>query len=431
MTISLPKAPDGEQYEDFVAACLRALGYFTETRLVLRDKQKEVLELDIVATSVGNKSTAVELFEAKKDGISFGNVFKLYGQRVYLNIPAACLVSLNTVEAKHLPVYEARGQEMGVRICHLPATVTDFQRLAPAHNDLSEDERAAVAGVAWFQQIAKRLALAAFNKKCSGQSPVIVCERARQYLFGVYAGFFQPSPLARAEALYSAYLATPKLAGEAVALLAGESGSNEQAVWNQVNDRGTHLWVQMIMHLETTARIRIVKNALDDFLIRGACPPPTTVLKIGSLSLDMPLHALPSSFQQGLDALQKHPHALRLPYLFQIYAELLGGFLVFNDPEELAFVERLTGVPAQEVIPALKLLDYFFAPSGGTMMYEQKNELLCLKMTPGYVHGGGAFLRQALYDLTDYRTRYINMGWLISRWHNALYHLLEPVLGDA
>lgn len=428
MAISLPNAPDGEQYEDFVAACLRALGYFTETRLVLRDKQKEVLELDIVATPLGDESGEMELFEAKKDGISFANVFKLFGQRSYLKLPKACLASLNTVHPNHFAVYESRGKEMGVRICHLPPAINGATVLAPARNSLADDERAAVVAAAWYQHIAKRVALAAFNKTCSKNAESPVCERAREYLFGVYAGFFQPSPLARAEALYSAWVANPKIAGEAVAYSAGENGVAEQTIWRQVNDGDRHLWIQMIMHLETTARLRIVKNALDDFLLRGDTPPPTTVLKLGSVSLDVPLHSLPSSFHKGLSALKTHPHALRLPYLFQVYAELLGGFVVFKNDDELAFMERLTGIPAQEIVPAIKLLDNFFAPSGGTMLYEQKGELLCLKMTPGYVHGGGAFLRQAVFDLDDYPSKYPEMGWLISRWHNAIYRILEPVL---
>jgi hypothetical protein len=425
--ITLPKSPDGDQYEDYVAACLRALGYFTETRLVLRDKHKEVLELDIVATPVGGGSADRALFEAKRDGINFPNVFKLFGQRIYLQISSASLVSMKTVDAAQLPVYESRAKEMGVSICHLPPVVEGALALAASQNTLTDAERAVVVSAAWYQHTAKRLALAAFNKKAAEKNAPIICAKIKEYLFGVYAGFFQPTPLGRAEALYSAWMASPKLSGEAVAAVAGEFGLLEKAVWGKVNDHGDHLWVQMIMHLETTARLRIIKNALDDFLVRGVAPPPTTVLKLGSLSLNVPLHALPSSFITGLTALRQHPHAARLPYLFQVYSELLGGFLAFNDSEELAFVERLTGVPAADIRPAIELVDAFFASGGTSMLYVQKNELLCLKMTPGYVRGGGAFLRQSLFKLDEYSTRYVQ-GWIMAHWHNALYHVLEPTL---
>lgn len=428
MAITLPQKPDGDQYEDYVAAALRALGYFTETRLVLRDKQKEVLELDIVATPVAAGPSEQELFEAKREGINFPNVFKLFGQRMYLQIPSACLVSFKTVDPNHLPVYQSRGTEMGVRICHQPLDVDVANSLAPPRNAISDEERHAVVAAGWYQHIAKRLALAAFNKKAASKGAPPVCASVKEYLFGVYAGFFQPTALARAEALYSAWVATPKLSGEAVATIAADLGTTEKAVWNQVNDGHEHLWVQMVMHLETTARGRIIKNALDDLLVRGDAPPPSTTLQFGSLSLKIPLHALPQSFHQGLRALQQHPHGSRIPYLFQVYSELLGGFLAFNNAAELAFVERLTGVPASDVRPAIELVDRFFAPAGGTMLYTQKNELLCLKMTPGYVRGGGAFLRQSVFSLADYPAMYPEMGWLIGRWHDALYRVLEPAL---
>ena len=62
------------------------------------------------------------------------------------------------------------------------------------------------------------------------------------------------------------------------------------------------------------------------------------------------------------------------------------------------------------------------------MFFEQKGELLCLKMTPGFVRGGGAFTRRALFGFDDYDERYPSLGWLLRRWHNTIYAVLEPVL---
>ena len=61
MPLTPPSSPDGEQYEDFVVATLKALGYFTETRLTLREGKKEVLELDVVATPSGAATSDREL----------------------------------------------------------------------------------------------------------------------------------------------------------------------------------------------------------------------------------------------------------------------------------------------------------------------------------------------------------------------------------
>ena len=93
MSISLPQSPDGYQHEDFVAASLRTLGYFVETRQTLRDEGKEVLELDVVATPAGSGSPERELFEAKKDGINFSNIFKLFGQQGHRCFAAVFMIA--------------------------------------------------------------------------------------------------------------------------------------------------------------------------------------------------------------------------------------------------------------------------------------------------------------------------------------------------
>src|SRR5262245_56341247 len=117
MPIALPrKGLTGEQYEDFVAASLKALGYFTESRLTFREGTQEVLELDVLATPVGMGGKARLLFEAKKGSPSFSDVFKLFGQRTYLGIENACLSGLAPADKQHMPVYEAKGAELGIRI---------------------------------------------------------------------------------------------------------------------------------------------------------------------------------------------------------------------------------------------------------------------------------------------------------------------------
>lgn len=428
MAISLPQTPDGDQYEDLVAATLRVLGYFVETRLTLREDNKEVLELDVVATPAGEQSVERTLYEAKKDGFHFSNLFKLFGQRIYLAIERACIVSLIPGPLRYLPVFEAKGEEIGVRVCHfgLDSSATT---LAPARNMVTDEERERLAFVAWYQQIARRLAIHALLTECNTRVGNKVCDNARDYLFNVRTSFFQKTPLARAEALYNAYFNHERLSGDALAIMAQEEKvSAGTGAWNRVNDSSTWLWVQAIMYLESSARFIIVKNALDDFLARGEAPPPHTTLKIGGLSFDVPLHPLPASFHTGLERLRDHPRSLWIPYLFQTFSDLLGGFLFFNDDQDLKLLEALTTIPRAELVPTLRLIDDFFAPDGGSMLYEQKGQLLCLKMTPAFVRGGGAFTRKVFFGIDDYDSRYPDMGWLLRKWHNALYEILEPVL---
>jgi hypothetical protein len=430
MSIALPKAPDGEQYEDLVTATLKALGYFTEPRLTFREGTHEVLELDVVATPLGQAGKARQLFEAKKEAPSFSNVFKLFGQRMYLDISQACLVGLRAADPVHFPVYQAKGEELGIRICNY-AIASPLETLATPVNTIDPARRTIVAMAAWYQQISRRICEDKFLKECKARSDLASCTAARTYLFNVRASFFQRSPLARAEALYSSYFQNPKLTGELIAQVATEAGISEKDAWNKVNDNDDWPWIQGLMQIETTARLRIIKNALDDVVERGGLPPPQTTLKIGSLSIDMPLHALPPRFHAGLELMRTHPHSMKLPYLFQLFSEVLGGFIFYNDVEELSLIESLTGIPQDQIVDCIRILDRFFASDGNSLFYTQKNQLFCMKMVPGAVRGGGAFLRKFVFKIEDYSAKYSEMGWLITKWHNALYRILEPTLGTA
>jgi hypothetical protein len=427
MTISLPADPDGNQYEDLVIACLQVLGYFVEPRITLREAKKDILELDVVATPLGGGPRDRTLYEAKKERFSFSNVFKLYGQRTYLGIDNAALVSLRGAEPDYLPVYEAKGADLAVRMCHLPADVTALATLAPPRNLLSDDQRLATAASAWFASIGRTVSHAALLSECKARVGTPALDNARAYVFNSRMSFFQQNPLARAEALYSAYKASPGLAGAAVELVCEELSADDKNIWTAVRDTNKYPWIQAILDAENQGRLAIIKNAFDDYAIRGTLPPPTTTLKLGSLSLNVPLHALPKSFQLGLQSLKAHPHAAKLPYLFQAFYALLGGYLFFNDEGELAFIEALTGVPAAEIQGALRLIDIFF-PAATSFFFTAKNEMMAMKMVPAFVRGAGAFVRSSVLELDDYSARYPNMGWLVSRWHNALYNILEPHL---
>jgi len=429
MTIALPTKPNGDQYEDFVAACLKVLGYFTETRLVLREGKKEILELDVVATPLGQLSEKRQIFEAKKEGMNFSNLFKLYGQRQYLNIQDACLASLKECDPSYAELFKSKGAEMAVRVCHIPLDLEIIENLAPRCNGFSKKIIDKIIPVAWFQQIGRRVAQANFVQEYNNKRGSPLYDQARAYFIAVQQSFFQPTPLDRAEALYSAYWNSPNLVGDFVSEIAASQATSARTIWNKLNDTGELLWLQYLMLVENTARIYIVKNALDDAIARNGAPLPEIELRIGTSSFGIPRHNLPPRFTNGLELLRTHPHSLRFPYLFQVFVELLGGVVFFKDKEELNFIADATGIPETDIETCLLILDEFFAPpGGGTCFYTQKDQLLCMKMIPGFVHGGGSFMRQTLYDLTKYQSKFPEMGWLLGHWHNALYYTLEPLL---
>ncbi len=189
MTITLPKTPDGMQFEDFVAASLRTLGYFIETRIILREDKKEVLELDVVGTPIGGTVEDRILFEAKKNPPSFPDLFKLYGQREYLGIKSACLATFEDLDPDRRDIYLGIGKELGVTPhCH-KIDFDHLSNLAPPRNGLDKDHIKAVAVTAWYLQIAKRVAQSELMTLCKSKRGTPLYDNLREYSFKVGDSF--------------------------------------------------------------------------------------------------------------------------------------------------------------------------------------------------------------------------------------------------
>jgi len=303
MTIALPTNPDGEQYEDLVISTLLVLGYFVETNMTLSQEGKEILELDVVATPLGGSEDDRVLHEVKKGGFSFTNVFKLYGQRLYLGINAGQLVSLKGANEDHLPIYRSKGKEVNISICHFPLDAEKATCLAEEKNSLALPIKEKIVPSVWYTHIARRVALTSLRTAYKQNKGIAEYANARAYQFSSKASFFQKTALARAETLYKAYLDNPKLSGRLVSHISTQHSVTEPSVWTQARDTHEHLDVQSLMDLESLVRFSILKNAFDDYVSRGDAPPPSETVSLGDISFDVPRHNLPQSYYAG-DALK-------------------------------------------------------------------------------------------------------------------------------
>lgn len=425
MPISLPPDPTGEQFEDLIVSVLLTLGYFVESNMILSQDGKEILELDVVATPVGEGSSARTLFEVKKESFNFTKTFKLYGQKIYLGINNACLVSMRGASEEHLSVYQAKGNELGVSMCAFPLRNVDITSLREKKNGLQTEKAHSIVAAIWYQNIARRVALSELRKQCKSLHGVASYENAKKYLFTTRASFFQKNALTRAETLYKAYFDNPKLSGSLVSYIAQSKGVGEDSIWEKVRDTHEHLDIQCIMDLESVARFVIVKNALDDAFERGDAPPPSSRIEFAGLSIDIPRHDLPQKYFAGLDRMRKHEHGSKIPYLFEAFYTILGGFLFFEDQEELELLSTITNIPSNSLIECIHFMDDFF----GNFFFENKKyKMLCMKSVPAIIRGGGAFVRRDTFGIKEYKEKYGDASWLLGMWHNATYKALEPHL---
>lgn len=426
MAITLPTHPDGEQFEDLIVSALLILGNFVESNMILSQDGKEILELDVVASPIGGGEDEQVVYEVKKNGFSFSNFFKLYGQMIHLGIHHGCLVSMKAAPEDHLHIYESKGKELGISICTFSPDDDELKltSLCDEKNNLPLERKERFVFALWYINIARRIALTALRQQCRINRDIKEFENAKKYLFSTRSSFFEKTALGRAESLYRAYLDNPKLSGALVKYWADHKSEDEEKVWEKA--RGTHnyLDVQCVMDLESLARFSILKNAFDDFLTRGGAPPPSSKIKFGEYSFEIPKHDLPQSYYEGLKTLNEHPYGSRIPYLSQIFYLMFGGFIYFQDTDELDLLSLITDIPSDNIVECLRLLNVFF----GDFFWTNRYGMMCMKGVPGIIRGGGCFFRQTAFDLDNYADKYSDSAWLLSRWHNATYYALEPVL---
>jgi len=428
MTLTLPTNPTGEQFEDLLSATLRANGYFTETRVTLRESKHEVLEIDVLASPVGGGPDTERLFEAKKDPDIFTSIFKLFGQRTYLGMQSACLVSARPIPARHADLLNKKAAEMSVGLCQHGLGAGDLDTAAPVHSGLDDDERQRLTVAGWYANIARRIAQDSFVREMAVHKAVEPYASARDYYVEVQNSVFMRGPLARVEHLYKAYHDSPNLTGTFVTTAAAADGVTEKAVWDDIDNKPERLWLQYMMALEHSARLAIMKNALQHTIATGKGTVETFTITFGDASAEVPVHLLPERFVNTLAELFKWRWGSRVPYCLQLFIEGLGGMISLSDSRDAEFLAKASGIPEAEIPQALSFYDQMFGRDGWSWFYDTKNDLRRLQLVPAFMRGTGAFHRKKLFDLGDYSEQFPEMGWLLSRWHNAGYAILRPVL---
>ena len=418
--ITLPTEPTGYQFEEAVSATIRSIGYFTENRTILDYEGREVLELDVVASPASDLFLSRILVDAKKDTAGFSDIFKIYGWRTFLKIPRGCIVHGTAMDAAASAALTEVCPRLEVFANHLSlAAPAPFEAIPRVNAAADEQLRLKVASVGWYQLIADRLAREDFHriKKLNQDDPLFA--RVHQYQRACNLAFFESEPLKRVERLYTAFQESPGISGACVDWHAAKTGKNAAEVWEAVRDTAELSWIQHVMTVEARARVLIIKNgieaALQGDLVRD---------QMRSFWRAFDLALLPPNFRKGFEAASISPNRTSIPYILQLYIEVFGGFLI--DDTDRAQIAEIAGTPVEAVTEALDLFDVFYPTVNGWRT--SSREIQMMKMIPAYLRGTGAFFRQGSRGLNDYWAVAPSMGWLVTKWHNAAYALLEREL---
>lgn len=418
MTIRLPPNPRDKDYEDFVTASLRARGYFVEPSLTLRQGRVEVLELDVIATPASDEWCNRIIVEAKSGNWGFRDIFKLYGWRMHVGIDRGFIMHSQELDEIKQAAIRSISLSTSIECRRLSLPTLDTDQLPQAAIAIGDELIPKVIASDWYGRIARRLGLADFNRYCRDHMDLTWVKDARLYRQRIQQSVFARTPLERVRQLYTAWQGSPNLPGQAVEELALARGCEVNRIWRSLENTTQDLWLQYIMTLDHIARIRIIKNALDCALGCGL-----------ESDGDDPIAELllPQKFQHGLERLKQNPHREKIPFLFQLFTELLGGFCLISVDDDFELMSTLTGIPADEVRPSLEMMNDFFE-FGESWFIEQRDEIMRFRVNPSLFLGTGCFFRKSVYDLDNYDEKFPQLGWLLRRWHNALYETLEPHL---
>ncbi len=408
MPINLPTQPTGYQFEEAVASTVRSIGYFTENRTILDYAGREVLELDVVASPASDGFLNRILVDAKKDTTGFGDIFKIFGWRTFLRIPSGCVVHGSAMEDSALAAFKEVCPKLQVYANHFDlGAPTSFEAIPLINTGADDKLRRAVASVGWYQLISDRLAFEDFHKIRKANPEEKLFLRVRQYRRACHLAFFEPDPLKRVLILYSAFQKDPGISGACVDWQASKSHKSADGIWEAIRDTADQPWIQHVLTLEARARVLIIKNGIE----------------AGLLGI-MKASFLPKNFRIGFELASKSPNRTRIPYILQLYSELFGGFII--DDTDRAQLATLAGAPVDAVTETLDLFDIFYPTPNGWRT--SSKEIQMTKMTPAYLRGIGSFFRQESRSLEKYSSVAPKMAWLISKWHNAAYQLLEKEL---
>ncbi len=402
MTVYLPTTPTDFDYEDLVIAALISLGYYFEARLTLRDGSEEVLELDAIVTPTNNYRQRY-IVEVKSGKWGNPDIFKLAGQVQYTANSAAWLVHLQPHGKEKGKATRQVCSVLPVECIHLTREQVlgdDAVPIFPRASDQTQRVQG-VANAAWWSRMADRYAHKNFIHwaKCFGREPPAPVAAASVYQKAMDSSLLAHSPQERAMALYEAYRAAPRLIQDVAAI----GGKDVRSINNEAWNTSRQMHIQYLMTLLNRSRVAIIKNAYDQILRED--------------SKAHLIDGFPASFISGMKSLSAHPYPERVPFFFQTFTEILGGFYYPLESDDCQLVSDVTSMPIEHVDSTLSLMNEFFPLPAGWTTDMKALELRIVKCVPAYMRGVGCIYRQSVYG----------RGRLMGKnaWYAALYELLK------
>lgn len=432
-SVSLPKLPEGKEFEEYISAFFQCDGCYIERNIIEREVQ-EVLELDIITTDHRKTPPQITLLEVKSKGWGFADLFKVRGWMDYTGIEKGLFIAGE--ERQYMEFWQAKAKKLGIDLVAVP----DLSKTREALSESVDSEAIGHADLlTWrFSYWVERNLLRRLNRKKKSHPEVRRFKALEEYYYEVSSGiFFTENIIDRLQQLYSAFQKNPRISAKCGNEVIGnpfeeEHESVPQELFQETYYKCRYNDIQISAFVEHRARLAILKNAVDYQLYKeaGVGSKTESVQKILGVKFDR-LDLLPPSFKRGLQSISQDKYFHKYPVFWQWFMWVFGGFILKDYEErEYEVLSQRTGIPVDEIPHALHSYEKLFPCEGGWFNdLSPASRITTLNMFSAPFMGIGANYRRLLYtdtsNLKELKVSGMHTLRDLIKWNNLTIEVLE------
>jgi hypothetical protein len=416
-SISLPELPKGKEFEEYILAYFQSSGFYTERNI----EEKDVLELDIVATEYSPGISDTRLIEVKSGNWGMSDIFKVRGWMDYLNMNNGMFITYkdkeNAINDCHLRT--SKDLEIELVATNIKNKKCPFTSGFTKGKNIEESDLSCWRYSFWLER-------AMSNKLIHENKSHPTAKRfsfLRSYQQEINNDiFFTQNRAKRVLGLYKTFQTYPNASARCGNEIEGDSFDEESFLLSKPLYKETYYDceyndIQISTMIEYKARVALLKNAVD-FEFSGE-----TAKQKG-----LTISALPKTFLDGVSELKTHKYFYKYPIFWQWFLWVFGGFILKDYvEEEYKILSKKTGIPTDEIPNALKAFDILFPTRSGWFIDLGANSnISALTMFSVPFRGIGAHYRTKIYaDLPKLKLTGLYTRSDLAKWNNLAIKVLS------
>lgn len=422
----LPDLPKNEYYEDYVASVLSLCGQFIERRVTL-NSPLNILELDVVSTCFSSDNTINKLTEIKSGKWGLSDIFKVRGWLDYLKYSEASFVVLEFSN----PGFEKQQEvasSLSIDLLNTPPKSDgkpDCAELIKHNSVITIEEHIfnKALSILRYSYCLERVMIEKYLKPLAKEEHGLEgYKELNRYIHIIQNySFFENDAHKRLHVVFEAFTnynhITARIDNEKETKQYNKDFEGNltkesfKKLFYEIPPEKDPLYVAFYGELYNRLIILklVVEETINDQSLSGL------IKTIKQLSL-------PENIRRGAIEIKNFKHYYLWPILWQNFIFVMGGFILTDKlSDEYHILSVLSGVPEEEIEPALNAFDMLFPIEGGRWLLDKPNtSIKILQFMPLPFSGIGTNFRRLYYlpdghnsDLNSLK-EHLNVGYTVT-----------------